>query len=136
MRIRAVFLIILVFPCLAYGLDAKAGGSSPEPAARAPASGIMAADTDSDGDGLVDYIVYFLRSGQKEHEELDYDRDGRMDDYLYYVEGLAVREEIDSNFDGKIDVWVYLSDGKYIRRYERDLDGDGKPDFIKDYDEK
>jgi hypothetical protein len=126
----------MIFPFAVYGLDAKAGGASPEPAARAPASGIMAADTDSNGDGLVDYIVYFLRSGQKEHEELDYDRDGKMDDFLYYSEGLAVREEIDSDFDGKIDIWVYLTDGKYIKRYERDLDGDGKPDFVKDYDTK
>jgi hypothetical protein len=124
-RIRAVFPVLLILSCAAYGLDAKA-----------PASGIMAADTDSNGDGLVDYIVYFLRSGQKEHEELDYDRDGKMDDFLYYSEGLAVREEIDSDFDGKIDIWVYLTDGKYIKRYERDLDGDGKPDFVKDYDTK
>jgi hypothetical protein len=126
----------MILSAAAYGLDAKAGGSSPEPAARAPAAGITAVDTDSDGDGLVDYIVFFLRSGQKEHEEFDYDRDGKMDDYLYYAEGLAVREEIDSDFDGKIDIWVFLSGGKYIRRYERDLDGDGKPDVVKDYDNK
>lgn len=130
MRIPGIILfIIAILPSAVHGLDAKAGGQS-------PSVGMTVADTDSDGDGLADYSVYFLKSGQKEHEEFDYNRDGEMDDFIYYADGMIVREEIDSDFDGKVDIWVFLSGGKYIKKYERDLDGDGKPDIVKDYDKK
>ena len=99
-----------------------------------PPAGIMKkgsaprVEMDLDEDGRIDYVQVNYPGGLPEHEEFDYNRDGAMDDFLYYKDGLAVREEIDSDYDGKIDIWVYLSEGKYIVRWERDLDGDGKPD--------
>jgi hypothetical protein len=132
MKALCVSAALVLFSSAVFGLDAKAGGA----ASKAQAPGPIVTETDSDGDGSVDFRVYFLKTGQKEHEEFDYNKDSTMDDFLYYNEGIAIREEIDSNFDGRIDIWVYLLEGKYIRRYERDLDGDGKPDVVKDYDQK
>jgi len=136
MKVRPVIALLAVVSACAFALDVKAGGQSPQPPAKAQAAGAVFTETDSDGDGRIDYSVYFLKTGQKEHEEFDYNKDSVMDDFLYYVEGLLSREEIDSNYDGKIDIRVFLSEGKYIKRYERDLDGDGVADVIKDYDKK
>ncbi len=134
MKTLHVFLFLCILSAAAYGLDSKTAAGSPQPPAKAAASAGTVSNTDSDGDGRIDYIVYFLKSGLKEREEFDYNRDGVMDDFIYYEEGIVAREEIDSNYDGKIDVWVHILSGTYIRKYERDLDGDGKPDVIKDYD--
>jgi hypothetical protein len=90
-------------------------------------------EMDLDGDGRIDYVLVNTSGGLPEHEEFDYNHDGAMDDFVYYERGVPVREEIDSDFNGKIDIWVYLVEGKFIRRWERDLDGDGKPETFKDF---
>ena len=90
-------------------------------------------EVDTNDDGRIDYVLVNFPGGLPEHEEFDYNFDGTMDDFVYYKDGLAVREEIDSDYDGRIDIWVHLSEGKYIRRWERDLDGDGKPDKSQDF---
>jgi hypothetical protein len=105
----------------------------------APPTGILKkgsaprVEMDLDEDGRIDYVLVNNARGLPEHEEFDYNHDGTMDDFLYYENGLAVREEIDSDYNGKIDIWVHLAEGKYIRRWERDLDGDGKPDKSQDF---
>ena len=66
-------------------------------------------------------------------EALDFNFDGRMDDFYYYVGGVLDRREIDTDFNDDIDLWVYLFEGVYLSRVERDLDGDGKVDFVKEY---
>jgi hypothetical protein len=116
-------------------LDAKADGQSPQPPAK-PATETVMTETDGNGDGRIDYVVYFLRNGHKEHEEFDFNKDSVMDDFIYYTEGIMVREEIDSDFDGKIDIRIFIAEGKYIRRYERDMNGDGVADIVKDFDKK
>jgi hypothetical protein len=90
-------------------------------------------EMDLDGDGRIDYVLVNTAQGLPAREEFDYNHDGVMDDFLYYENGVAVREEIDSDFDGRVDIWVYLAEGKYIRRWERDLDGDGRPDTSRDF---
>ncbi len=119
-------------------LSAPAGPLSLTPATpRAGNSpGFHKVETDSRGDGFVDDVVYLNAKGQKVREELDFNRDGRMDDFLSYEDGLLVREEIDSHFNGKIDIRVYLYRGVYIERYERDTNGDGVFDVVKDYSRK
>jgi len=87
---------------------------------------------DRNFDTLVDYNVEYDLQNRKVYEEMDFNHDGKMDDFYYYEEGKLIRQEIDSNFDGEIDVWVYL-DGMYIRKYEMDSDFDGEIDVIKDY---
>ena len=90
-------------------------------------------EIDRNGDGVIDYRVVYDRRGAVSREEMDFNYDGVMDTFYYYANGVLQREEIDSNNDGKIDIWVYLVDGTYVLRYERDTDGDGKPDFVRDF---
>ena len=94
--------------------------------------GIEKVSMDRNFDSVVDYHVDFNLQHQKLYEELDFNHDGRMDDFYFYEEGKLVRQEIDTNFDGAIDVWVHL-DGMYILKYEMDNDFDGNIDIVKDY---
>jgi hypothetical protein len=67
-----------------------------------------------------------------DHEELDFNHDGKMDTFYYYKSGRLQRVEIDSKGNGKIDIWVYLmDDGESVQRYERDTTGSGKPDVVR-----
>ena len=87
---------------------------------------------DRNYDERIDYGVEFDREERKLHEELDFDFDGRMDDFYFFERGELVRQEIDSNFDDRIDIWVFLQ-GPYIERYEMDRDFDGVVDVKKDF---
>jgi hypothetical protein len=126
-----------VFPATLCLLAAVTVGAQSPPAS--PPAGILKKgsapriEMDLDEDGRIDYVLVNDAKGLPEHEEFDYNHDGAMDDYLYYEGGLPIREEIDSDYNGKIDIWVHLAEGKYIRRWERDLDGDGKPDKFQDF---
>jgi hypothetical protein len=93
----------------------------------------IGSELDRDGDGKVDYRVYYDERGGVAREEMDFDYDGTMDTFYFYQAGVLQRQEIDSNRDGKVDLWVYLLDGSYVKRYERDTDGDGKPDMARDF---
>jgi hypothetical protein len=88
---------------------------------------------DRDYDSRIDYDVEYDLQHRKLYEEMDFNHDGKMDDFYFFEEGKLVRQEIDSNFDGAVDIWVYL-DGMYILRYEMDSDFDGKIDLKKDYE--
>ncbi len=126
--------VLLASLCLSAAVIA---GAQSTPAA--PPAGILKKgsapriEMDTNGDGRIDYVLVNYPGGLPEHEEFDYNLDGIMDDFVYYKNGVAIREEIDSDYDGKIDIWVYLGEGKFIRRWERDLDGDGKPDKSQDF---
>jgi hypothetical protein len=71
--------------------------------------------------------------GRKMYEELDFNNDGRMDDFYYYTDGVLERREIDSNYDDAVDVWVYIYEGVYVERYERDTDFDGEIDEVETF---
>ena len=90
-------------------------------------------ELDRNEDGVVDQVVFLDSRGEKVHEELDYNFDGKMDDFCFYSGGVLIREEIDTNFDGHIDAWIYIKKGIYIERYERDTDHDGVIDRVKKY---
>ncbi len=91
------------------------------------------AEIDRNGLGIIDFRAYYDEKGKVSREELDYNDDGKMDTFYYYKDGVLQRVEIDSRFNGKVDIWIYLLDGKYVRRYERDTTGSGKPDIVRDY---
>ena len=93
---------------------------------------VQAVSQDRNYDGQVDYLAEYDREGRKIREEMDFNFDGRMDDFYFFEKGKLVREEIDSNFDQRIDIWVFL-EGPYIRSYKMDKDFDGQVDVIKDY---
>jgi hypothetical protein len=122
---------VLVLVCAAFALNADSKDPLPPPARGGPPA--TRVDMDRNDDGNTDYTIFFDQKGKKEHEEFDFNYDGKMDDYLYYVEGVPDREEIDSNFDGRVDIWVYMVNGIYVKKYERDMNGDGVPDIVKDF---
>lgn len=92
--------------------------------------------SDRDSDGIVDYAVRVDEQGNKLQEAIDYNRDGRMDDFYFYANDVLQRQEVDSNFDEAIDIWVFLWRGVYVQRWERDTDYDGEVDVVRDYDEQ
>ena len=85
---------------------------------------VVGLSLDRNYDQQVDYTVEYDVDNRKVREEMDFNYDGRMDDFYFFEAGQLVREEVDSNFDGHIDVWVSL-EGQYIRSYEADRDFDG-----------
>jgi hypothetical protein len=129
-RLRLVPFVALLALCArpAPG-QSIAGPQAPPVPAEGPPNGVV--ELDRNDDHVVDYRIYYDRSGMVSREEMDYDLDGAMDTFFFYSSGVLQREEIDSNGDGKADIWIYLIDGKYIQRYERDTDGDGKPDTVR-----
>ena len=91
---------------------------------------------DRDDNGVVDYAIRLDDQGYRVQEAMDFNFDGRMDDFYFYANDVLQREEIDSNYDGRIDIWVFLYRGVYIRMWERDTDYDGIIDTREDYDER
>ena len=136
-KTRWSILFLLFLASLSFALDKVGPGAAPFPAPPNLASPVgppgSTAELDRDGDGVIDYRATYDERGKVLREELDYNSDGKMDTFYYYKEGVLQRVEIDSKFVGKVDIWVYLLDGKYVRRYERDTTGSGKPDFVRDF---
>ncbi len=88
---------------------------------------------DRDNDGRVDYAVRVDERGYKLREAMDFNLDGRMDDFYFYSNDVLQRQEVDSNFDQAIDIWIYMWRGVYVQKWERDTDHDGTVDLTRDY---
>jgi hypothetical protein len=131
MKARLLLILAILSGSFLYGVDSRNAGPPPPPLTIGQV--LPKSETDANGDGAIDYVVYFDTKGVKEHEEYDYNSDGQMDDFLYFVDGIPKREEIDSDFNGKIDLWIYILEGKYVQKYEKDTNGDGIPDVTKSY---
>ncbi len=89
---------------------------------------------DRNSDGTADYAVQVDERGYKLREAMDFNLDGRMDDFYFYSNDVLQRQEVDSNFDQAIDIWIYLWRGVYVQKWERDTDYDGAVDMTRDYD--
>mgnify|MGYP006306855437 FL=1 len=88
---------------------------------------------DSDGDGAIDRAVFVDDDMQPVRQALDFNKDGLMDDFYFYRNGVLVRQQVDSNYDGAVDLWVYIEDGIYIVRYDQDTDFDGVVDHSRSF---
>ncbi len=88
---------------------------------------------DRNFDGLVDYTLVYRSNGNKEYEELDFNYDGKLDDFYFYRSGVLERRTVDTNYDGRVDLWVFLDEGVYIWKVERDTDFNGEVDYVKNY---
>ena len=133
-RHRAILVVTCVVCALAAPcLGAQSPFPAPPPLAAERGAPNSVVELDRNGDGKVDYRVIYDASGRVSQEQLDFKGTGRMDTFYYYKSGVLERVEIDSTGSGKIDIWVYLIDGKYVQRYERDTDGDGKPDIVRTF---
>ena len=131
-----VSLIVLV-AAVAIGLDSE---ELPEERERSAWQSFDPADygdgwltLDRNEDGTPDYAVMVSERGRKIREAIDFNRDGAMDDFYFYENGVLQRQEIDTNYDRRIDVWVYLRRGVYITMWERDRDFDGIIDDREQY---
>lgn len=91
---------------------------------------------DTSGDGEVDYILVSEPDGDKVLEIMDYDRNGKMDDFCVYGKGVQTMRIIDSNSDGLLDLWVFIKDGSYVEEFRQDRDFDGVVDAVKRYGEE
>lgn len=144
----AVFLMGLILPGGKIHAQTDDGGTVAETEARdLSVEGLLAVfgnlenalppmELDSNGDGRKDYSVRTdLDSGEKMMEVLDFNHDGKMDDFYFYDAGILRERAIDSNFDGLVDIWVYIEGGVYIAYYEKDTDFDGKMDKLRRYKE-
>lgn len=87
---------------------------------------------DTSSDGSVDYALQ-LDDNEKRYEAMDYNRDGMMDDFYIYRNGVLHAELLDTNFDGEIDLWIYMHDGIRVRGYERDTNYNGTIDLVKEF---
>ncbi len=94
---------------------------------------LPALELDSNSDGQVDYLIKTDENDEKMMEILDFNHDGKMDDFYMYENGVLRQRAIDSNFDTKVDIWVYVKEGVYISRYEEDSDFDGTMDIDKKF---
>jgi len=88
---------------------------------------IVRTETDVDGNGVIDEIVYY-KAGSPVKGEKDVDNDGNMETTLFYdADGVLFKTELDKNKDGKSDETVYYEKGKPVKA-EKDLNTDGKLD--------
>ncbi len=125
-------MLCALFALAAQPLPAQSPLPAPPPTAPpGKANGVV--ELDRNGDGKVDYRVLYDSAGRVSEEQMDFKGNGIMDTFYYYKGGVLQRVQIDSKDSGKIDIWVYLLDGTYVQRYERDTDGDGKPDVIRNF---
>jgi hypothetical protein len=75
-------------------------------------------------DGVCDTWVYFTPKGQVRRREVDYDRDGRIDETTNYSGGNIQERQRATTLIGKIDTWQFFEKGR-LTRAERDTNGDG-----------
>lgn len=82
---------------------------------------------DFDRDGRIDTYVYLDPAGQVRRRESDYDRDGRIDDIMIYKGGVLVERHQATTLRGRLDTWSFYEGGRLVRT-ERDSDGDAAID--------
>ena len=82
---------------------------------------------DLDFDGKIDIWTYFDDQGRVRRRELDYNRDGQIDEIQRYSRGQLVAKERSSTLSHHLDTWETYVGGK-LRQVERDSNGDGKVD--------
>jgi hypothetical protein len=74
-------------------------------------------------DGKIDSWVYRDGSGQVRRREMDYDRDGRVEEIQIFRGGAIAEKHRATALANKLDTWHFYSGGR-LARTERDSDGD------------
>jgi hypothetical protein len=83
-------------------------------------------------DGKVDSWVYLDAQGKVRRRELDFDRDGGLDEIQLYKNGELVEKQRCTVLRNRLDTWQMYQGTKLVRT-ERDADGDGIVDQWWDY---
>jgi hypothetical protein len=87
---------------------------------------------DLDFDGRVDVWSYFDASGKLRRRELDYDRDGNIDEIQLFKAGEIAEKHRASTPAKRLDTWEFYMGGRLVRA-ERDSDANGRVDQWWDY---
>jgi hypothetical protein len=87
---------------------------------------------DLDFDGRVDMWSYFDDGGKLKRRELDYDRDGSVDEIQLFKAGEIAEKQRASTPAKRLDTWEFYSGGRIVRA-ERDSDANGRVDQWWDY---
>jgi hypothetical protein len=87
---------------------------------------------DLDFDGRVDLYSYLDKSGALTRRELDYDRDGNVDEIQLFKNGQISEKHRSTTVVKRLDTWETYSQGRIIKA-ERDSDGNGRIDQWWDY---
>lgn len=83
-------------------------------------------------DGKVDSWAYLDAQGKVRRYELDFDRDGAVDEIQLYSNGQLTEKQRCSVLRKRLDTWQTYQGGKLVRT-ERDANGDGIVDQWWDY---
>ncbi len=87
---------------------------------------------DLDFDGRIDVWSYRDGSGAVRRRELDYDRDGSVDEIQILSGGVMLEKHRSTTLARRLDTWETYVSGR-LARAERDSDGDGRVDQWWDY---
>ena len=79
------------------------------------------------GDAVVDAWAFYSADGQLVRFEVSTGRDGVVDRWEHYENGIMVRAKADADGDGRIDAWSTYVEG-ILTTTLTDADGDGRPD--------
>jgi hypothetical protein len=83
--------------------------------------------SDLDFDGRVDLYSYLDKAGKLERRELDYDRDGAIDEIQIFKDGVIVEKQRATTLAKRLDTWETYEQGRLVKA-ERDADGNGRID--------
>ena len=81
------------------------------------------------GDAVADAWAFHGADGRIVRVEVSTGRDGVVDRWEHYENGVMVRAEADTDGDGRVDVWSRYEDG-ILAATATDADGDGRPDDV------
>jgi antitoxin component YwqK of YwqJK toxin-antitoxin module len=84
---------------------------------------------DNDGDGRVERIIFYDAEGLPKESRHDLDRDGKMDAFRGYRQGILFDEKKDLDHDGRFEIITRFKDDQPIEQ-QKDANKDGRFDFI------
>jgi hypothetical protein len=95
---------------------------------------LVCREADLNYDGINDVVYFYDDIGRVVRDEVDLDKDGKIDIISTYIDGKIVKQELDTNSDGVIDSVRYLENDLPIR-FEADTDGDRRIDHWEYYED-
>lgn len=91
-------------------------------------------ERDLNFDGKVDVWSYLDKNGSIVEEEMDLDKDQRVDLVIYYSNGIMTRKELSTDFSGLFTIVKFYDQKGQLLRIERDEDGDSRVDIWEYYE--
>lgn len=89
-------------------------------------------EMDTNLDGIKDVVRFYNEKGESTREDADTNYDGKIDQWVLFVDGRMSEVQLDTNGDGKPDVWKFYTEGN-LTRIKRDKNHDGNVDVWEMY---